>query len=64
MCSFGHIFQQLRERKTERVFKERVFKTGAERGPLDLQTWGIIGYPLKKIREFKSVASNFSKGMC
>ena len=24
MCSFGHIFQQLRERKTERVFKERV----------------------------------------
>lgn len=35
------------------VFKERVFKTGAERGPLDLQTWGIIGYPLKKIREFK-----------
>ena len=24
MCSFGDIFQQLRERKTERVFKERV----------------------------------------
>lgn len=43
------------------VFKERVFKTGAERGPLDLQPWGIIGYLLKKIREFKSVASNFSK---